>query len=302
MGTRDPVEAAHGDPVAVHREQEDGDAVASVGAVAHALDPREEVTPLGPQGPRRPDLLAGDAVPLAVGHRARLHVGEVGARVRFAEALAPEALALGDQGEVQRLLLRGAVVEDRRADPVGAVVLPATRLEVRPHLFADGDRRREVEVLASVLGGPVGHQQALARQHLAEPVAQLEVGRVVGEGTEPVLGEMFGDQRAQPRPQRAHVLGVFVDKGIRGVVGCHPRHPENGRGRGRHYRCVGSRGVEPADETLSPELLEWIAADGGWPRRPGSAPSALAGQLVRRRRRCPASRPSCSRREGRPVT
>ena len=202
---------------------------------------------------------------------------------------------------MQRLLLRRAVVEDRRADPVGSVVLPTARLEVRPHLLADGDRRREVEVLASVLGGPVGHQQALARQHLAEPVAQLEVDRVVRERTEPALGELFGDQRAKPRPQRARTWSgsswtkaseesSAVILALRSTVGARratlPVPPRVSRSSvaSSSASCVGSRGVEPEDEPLSRELLEWIARTVGGRGRPDPAPGSLASQLLRRRR------------------
>ena len=221
MRAGDAVEAADGDAVAVHRHQEDGDAVLLRVAVTETLDPGQQVAPLGPQGPRGPGLLAADPEPVAVGHGLGGHVGQVGTGVGLAEPLAPEAVAPGDLGEVQGLLLLGAVVEDRRAQPVGAVVLAAAGLEVGPHLLAHHDRRGQVEVLASVLLGPVGDEQPLGRQHLAEPIADLEVGRVVGERPEPPGRQVLGDQAAQLGAQQRALIRVLVDERIGCAVRAH---------------------------------------------------------------------------------
>ena len=63
---------------------------------------------------RRPDLLAVDDVDVAAPLGARANGGEVGAGVRLREALAPDLLGREDRLEVARLLLLGAVRDDRR--------------------------------------------------------------------------------------------------------------------------------------------------------------------------------------------
>ena len=63
---------------------------------------------------RRPDLLAVDDEDVAAPLGARARGGEVGAGVRLGEALAPDLLGGEDLLEVARLLLLGAVRDDRR--------------------------------------------------------------------------------------------------------------------------------------------------------------------------------------------
>ena len=63
---------------------------------------------------RRPHLLAVDDVDVAAALGARARGGEVGARVRLGEALAPDLLGGEKRLEVARLLLVGAVRDDRR--------------------------------------------------------------------------------------------------------------------------------------------------------------------------------------------
>jgi len=66
---------------------------------------------------RRPDLRPVDDVLVAITHRPRSEVGEVGARVGLAEHLTPDFLARQNLRDIAFLLLRRARVEDRRRGP-----------------------------------------------------------------------------------------------------------------------------------------------------------------------------------------
>src|SRR5262249_54036632 len=52
--------------------------------------------------------------------------------------------------------------------------------------------------------------------------------RVVREGAQPMLGQMFGNERTQPLAKRVCVLGIFVDERIRGTVHAHRRFFRSG--------------------------------------------------------------------------
>ena len=75
----------------------------------------DEHAPLRELGEGRPDLLPGDDPFVAVLDRAGLQRGEVGARLRLGEALAPDLLGGEDRLQVALLLLVGAVGDDDRA-------------------------------------------------------------------------------------------------------------------------------------------------------------------------------------------
>src|SRR5262249_39620649 len=66
---------------------------------------------------RGPDLLARDDVVIAVADGARLGGGHVGAGGRLGVAGGPDLLGVQDLRDEARLLLLGAVLHDRRADP-----------------------------------------------------------------------------------------------------------------------------------------------------------------------------------------
>ena len=71
--------------------------------------------PLGVMSERGPDLLTVEHPLVAVEHRARLDVGQVGAGVGLAEALAPQLLAPQDRRKEALLLLGRAEGHDGRA-------------------------------------------------------------------------------------------------------------------------------------------------------------------------------------------
>ena len=75
-------------------------------SIAVGVGAEQEEAPLGEVGGRDPDLLAVDDVLVAVADRGRAQVGEVGAGLRLAEALAPVLVGGEDPGQPLLLLLR----------------------------------------------------------------------------------------------------------------------------------------------------------------------------------------------------
>jgi hypothetical protein len=162
--------------------------------------------PLGHPGVRGPDLLAVDAVAVAVGRGAGLQRGQIGAGLGLAEPLAPDDVAGGDGGQVLRLLGVGAEGHDRRAHPVQPHVLRAAGLVVGPHLLPDHGLLPQRSPAAAVLDRPRDGEEPLVGEGLAEALGDVEVGRVVREGAEVVLGDVRRDQLAQPGAQGGRVV------------------------------------------------------------------------------------------------
>ena len=122
---------------------------------------------------------------------------EVGARLRLGKALTPDDFAPRDGRQVLLLLLLGAVPHDDRADPVDAHVLGAARLVVGPHLLAHHGLLPHRRPAAAEILRPRQAQQVAFGQCPAELLGRLEVGRVVGEGAQKVLGHMTVHQLTQ---------------------------------------------------------------------------------------------------------
>ena len=198
----------------------------------------EEIAPLGPQRPRRPDLLTGDP-----GSRRRraprcLHVRQVGPRVGLAEPLAPPALARCDQGggaapSARACRSRGSTARSSSARSTGRRGARSATTSPRGSPPTRRGRRRSPPYSC----WPVRHEQANACQHLAEPVAQLEVGGIIGERAEPSRGEMLGDQArgaalAAPRTCSGSSWTKASEESSAVIVALR----SSGRGHGRHYR------------------------------------------------------------------
>ena len=114
----DLAQAAHRDALGVHRHDEHRQALVLVHVRVRA---REQEAEGGELGVGRPDLLAVElprAVVLLDG--AALDAGEVGARCRLGEELAPHLVGVEHRREVALLLLLGAVGDDRRAEHADA--------------------------------------------------------------------------------------------------------------------------------------------------------------------------------------
>ena len=110
-------------------DDERGDAlVLGVAFERGGIGTEEEQTEAREVGGADPRLLAVHDVvvagPVVAPDRGGAHVGQVGARLGLAEALAPVLVGAEDPGEPTLLLLLGAPLEDHRADlphPVGVV-------------------------------------------------------------------------------------------------------------------------------------------------------------------------------------
>ena len=137
----------------------------------------EQVAVVGDRGVRRPGLLTGHHVLVAVEASARAQRGQVGAGVGLGEPLAPHDLAAHDRREQRRLLLVGAVGQDRRPDPVDVHVLRAPRLADRPQLLAEDDVLPRGRRPPAVLRRPVRRQPAALGESTVE---DLRVGDVLG--------------------------------------------------------------------------------------------------------------------------
>src|SRR5207247_10410486 len=105
-------DGAYLDARRVHRADDPGDAAVAwrPGVGAH-----EELLELRHLCEAGPHLLPGDDERVALDDGARLEAREVGARVRFREALAPDRLATQDARQMRRLLLLAAARDERRA-------------------------------------------------------------------------------------------------------------------------------------------------------------------------------------------
>ncbi len=196
--THHAADGPHLDRRIIHRHKEDRQALLLF--LLHLLPlggAGEQEAPLRHGGVGRPDLLTADQPAVAVAPRGRAQRREVGTRLRFGEALTPDHLAARDRRQVLALLLLGAVAHDDGPDPVDPHVLGAARLVVRPHLFADHRLFPHRRPAATELLRPRQAQQVAFGQGPAELLGGLEVGGVVGERTQKVLGHMGFHQFAQ---------------------------------------------------------------------------------------------------------
>ena len=118
---------------------------------------------------RGPDLLAVDDPLVAVELGLAAEVGQVAAGVGLGVALTPHVGAVEDAGDVVRLLLVGAPVQDRVADHADAeAVVPARRRHASlGELFVEHDVFEMGQSAAAVFGRPVRGEQLVVSQGLA---------------------------------------------------------------------------------------------------------------------------------------
>src|SRR5207244_5549024 len=148
---------------------------------------------------RRPHLLAVDDPLVAVEHRARLHVRQVGAGVRLRVALAPELVGGLDLRQEPALLLLGAVREQRRREQALAEEAHAGGRVGLGVLLAEDDLLGEARVPTAVLLGPVEPDPAVASEQLLPLDAQLPRGLVRRPAAAAELGELTDEVVGQPR-------------------------------------------------------------------------------------------------------
>ncbi len=195
---------ADGHALAVHREQEVGDALVTR-APARA---REQHAVGGHLGAARPDLLTRDAPALAVALGAGLERGEIRARVRLGEQLAPDLLAGEDAGEEALLVLLAAEVDDRRpGEPLAEQVETVGRAHAVVLLQEDrllGQRRVATAV-------PLRPRQPGVPRIEELPLELAEVGET-----------LLGGGRLGPGERRdgslEHAPGVGAELGVGGTV------------------------------------------------------------------------------------
>ena len=165
---------------------------------------------VGVLGLGRPDLLAVDHPLVAVELGARREGGEVAARVRLAEPLAPGRLAVQDPRQEPVLLLLGAPLQDRRADEGVAEEVGAQRCLGAGELLVEDHALEGAEPLALVLGRPARADPAA----LVEPLGPLlvEPGPLLGRHretlVEPALREVLLEPRTDLRAERLCLLRV----------------------------------------------------------------------------------------------
>ena len=126
--------------------------------------------PVGVVGVGRPDFLAVDDVVVAVGDRAGLQRGEIGAGVRLGIALAPADQPRGDLRQMLFLLGLGAVLQKRRPEHGNAERGQRLPRADRRHLLAHDLGFLAVETAAAIFLRPVRHGPALVA-HALEPDA-----------------------------------------------------------------------------------------------------------------------------------
>ena len=179
VGPGDLAQRAHLDARGPHVERERGDARlfgrVRVGAGEQVAD--VGVVPVG-----RPHLLPGDDEVIAVADRAGPQAGQVAARVRLAEQLAPQVLAGPDARQVVPPLLLAAEGQDgsRRQRP-GADLAPGPG---PGDLLGDDER---------VLNGGTGPPAVLDRPRLPEVAGRVQPGHPGAQ-----RGHLLGFRRAHP--------------------------------------------------------------------------------------------------------
>src|SRR5690606_1800405 len=150
------------------------------------------------------DLLAVDAPLAAVQRRARLHVREVGARVRLRIALAPDLVAARDRRQEAPLLRVAAEGDHGRCEQALTDVAEAARpararvLLVPDHLL---DQRRAAPARLARPAEPdpaVGAEPALPRAPLLD-----EGVLVAGPAAPAQLRELARERVGEPRPYLA---------------------------------------------------------------------------------------------------
>ena len=137
---------------------------------------RHEHAPLRVLRAAGPDLLPGDAPAVAVGDRARLERGEVGAGVGLGEALAPDLVAGEDRPEEPVLLLARAPDHQRRAAEQDAQHVGRERRPGAAELLEEDRRLGQRRAAPAVLGRPVDRRPAA----LVHPALEVAPPGVVG--------------------------------------------------------------------------------------------------------------------------
>src|SRR5262245_4378724 len=165
----DLAQRPHRDARRLHVDQQEADALVFGGA---GVGPYEQKAPVGDVGHAGPHFLAVHDEVIAVAHRARLQIGQIGARVRLREALAPELVGCQDLGQMALSLSRRAALHEGGAEHRDAAAAHELRRLGARHRLVEADaldgRRATAPRLPRPAGAPVA---GLA--HLLLPGAEL---------------------------------------------------------------------------------------------------------------------------------
>ena len=170
---------------------------------------RDEDAEVGDVRERRPHLLPVDDVDVAAALGARARGGEIRARVRLREALAPDLVGREDRLEVARLLLLRAVRDDRRPGHVEADHADMGRSLHRGELLVEDRLEAVGRTRAAVLLRP-GQPCVAGLVQLAAPLADEGILEPLGAAAAAALvrREVRVDPGAQLRPKRPFLLRV----------------------------------------------------------------------------------------------
>ena len=183
---REHADGADAHPGRIERHQEVADAILRLRGLL--VGARQHVAPLRLVGARGPGFLAGDGPAVAVPDRLGAQAREIGARVGFAVALAPDLLARQDLRQEILALRRCSELDEHRPRHHHAVVRIARAAVGVEHLGHD-DALGGVQAHAAVFTRPgrccpatAGQFRVPAARHRMGQLANLETqfGRVVG--------------------------------------------------------------------------------------------------------------------------
>ncbi len=173
---------------------------------------RQQKAGVGVPRVRGPDLLAVDAIARALLLGARAQRGEVRARLRFGETLAPEGLTSRHRRNVALLLLGGAEAHERRTDPVDVHVLAAARLAGLPHFLGQDERRPGTASRPPQRFGQCGTSRPASASLRAKVLREraLRLGAWPVRERLPVRGQM-GCKKSPDRGTKCLLLDVPIE-------------------------------------------------------------------------------------------
>jgi hypothetical protein len=191
----DLAQRTHLDSRRVHVDRERGDALAlrRVG-----IGPGQAPSPVGELGVARPHLLTIHDESAIDFRGTRRQRGEVAPRAGFAEQLAPDLGCVEDARQPPRLLLRGAVREQRGPDEVHADAADELRSAGPRELLGHDVVLYGAATATAVLPGPRDADEPAARELRLPPATERDLLGQVVETRRQALAVLPRKVRAQP--------------------------------------------------------------------------------------------------------
>ena len=198
----------------VHDEIREPHVLGGVGVGAHQRDP-----PPGELGVARPDLLALEYPAALGGDGPGGERGQVRSCPGLAEQLAPDLLGAEDAGKPARLLLVGAVRQDRRPHVVDAVAVHRLRRPGAGVLHVEDGHLHRRGPPAAVARRPVDPHPAVGGQAglpFAAPLELLLQRCGSAPGARRWLRASCGPRRGRPPPRgQCEIHGATFERGSR---------------------------------------------------------------------------------------